>query len=183
MHVDLILTHAAERVVRVVGQPLRLRAVAVAAEIGTHDGEVLRKLRRDEVPRDVRQRVAVQQQNRRSFSADAADDLHFRVGRLNRETLEAFEHGSLLQALDLDRGRQRKKTCGSHVASGCIAFATAESLLAPVSGYRFTREPDPATGYRELRIGRAPPHELTRAMQLATRSGRLREPGEDLLGG
>ena len=40
--VDLVLRHAPERVIAVVRQPARLAAVAVAAQIGGHDREVVR---------------------------------------------------------------------------------------------------------------------------------------------
>ena len=39
---------------------------------------------------------------------------------------------------------------GGHVATGCIVRTTAEVLLAVLDDVRFTREPDPATGYAEL---------------------------------
>ena len=41
---------------------------------------------------------------------------------------------------------------GGHVAPGCTVRTTAELLLVLLPGYRFSREPDPATGYLELRI-------------------------------
>lgn len=41
---------------------------------------------------------------------------------------------------------------GGHVAPGCIVRTTAEVLLAVLDDLRFTREPDPATGYAELVI-------------------------------
>ncbi len=40
-HLDLVLRHRALRIVRVVGQPLRLAAVAVAAQVGGDDRELL----------------------------------------------------------------------------------------------------------------------------------------------
>ena len=39
---------------------------------------------------------------------------------------------------------------GGHVAPGCIVRTTAEILLAVLEDVRFSREPDPATGYAEL---------------------------------
>ena len=41
---------------------------------------------------------------------------------------------------------------GGHVAPGCIVRTTAEILLVLLDDVRFTREPDAATGYAELRI-------------------------------
>ena len=39
---------------------------------------------------------------------------------------------------------------GGHVTRGCIVRTTAEVLLALLPDWRFDREPDPVTGYREL---------------------------------
>jgi predicted DNA-binding protein with PD1-like motif len=39
---------------------------------------------------------------------------------------------------------------GGHVAYGCTVRTTAEVLLALLSDWHFSREPDPATGYDEL---------------------------------
>lgn len=44
---------------------------------------------------------------------------------------------------------------GGHVAYGCIVRTTAELLFALLPEWRFTREPDAATGYDELAICRA----------------------------
>ena len=41
---------------------------------------------------------------------------------------------------------------GGHVAPGCIVRTTAEVLLALLPDWRFSREPDAATGYDELVI-------------------------------
>lgn len=41
---------------------------------------------------------------------------------------------------------------GGHVAPGCIVLTTAEVLLALLSDWQFTREPDSLTGYDELVI-------------------------------
>lgn len=41
---------------------------------------------------------------------------------------------------------------GGHVAAGCIVRTTAELLLALLPEHRFSREPDPQTGYAELKI-------------------------------
>ena len=49
---------------------------------------------------------------------------------------------------------------GGHLAYGCMVRTTAEVLLAVLPEWRFTREPDPATGFEELtvkpRAGAAP---------------------------
>ena len=39
---------------------------------------------------------------------------------------------------------------GGHVAAGCIVRTTAELVLALLPGHAFTREMDPASGYKEL---------------------------------
>ena len=67
--VDLVLRHRALRVVRVIGQALRLAAVAVAAQIRGDDRELLGEPRRDVAPRVMRQRRTVQQQQRRAAAA------------------------------------------------------------------------------------------------------------------
>ena len=41
---------------------------------------------------------------------------------------------------------------GGHVSKGCVVRTTAEILVAKLDGLRFSREDDPATGYRELKI-------------------------------
>ena len=61
----LVLSHRPERIAAVVRAAVRLRAVAVAAQIGRHDGEILRQSRRDLVPHHVGERIAVQEQKRR----------------------------------------------------------------------------------------------------------------------
>lgn len=42
------------------------------------------------------------------------------------------------------------KVVGGHVAPGCIVRTTAEILLALLPDVRFSREPDPASGWDEL---------------------------------
>ena len=61
---DLVLRHAAERIVAVIFAPARFSAVAVAAEVRRDHGEILREPRRDEMPVRVRERIAVQEQHR-----------------------------------------------------------------------------------------------------------------------
>lgn len=39
---------------------------------------------------------------------------------------------------------------GGHVAAGCVVRTTAELLLALLPGHAFSRETDPASGYKEL---------------------------------
>lgn len=39
---------------------------------------------------------------------------------------------------------------GGHMGPGCVVRTTAEVLVALLPGHRFSREIDPATGYKEL---------------------------------
>lgn len=51
----------------------------------------------------------------------------------------------------------RGRVFGGHVAYGCTVRTTAELLLALLPGWRFTREPDAATGFDELNATPTPP--------------------------
>ncbi|QPF72210.1 DNA-binding protein [Roseateles sp. DAIF2] len=44
------------------------------------------------------------------------------------------------------------RVLGGHVAPGCLVRTTAELLLLWLPDWDFAREPDPATGYPELRV-------------------------------
>lgn len=46
------------------------------------------------------------------------------------------------------------RVTGGHAAYGCIVRTTAEVLLALLPEWRFSREPDAATGYAELQLTR-----------------------------
>ena len=89
---DLVQRHATEGIVAVIGQPARFGAVTVAAQVGGHDGEMLRKARCDKMPVHMGQRVAVQEQHGRSAAADHPVDLHLGVARLDIEGTESIEH-------------------------------------------------------------------------------------------
>ena len=41
---------------------------------------------------------------------------------------------------------------GGHLLDGCRVYTTAEIALGELPAYRFTREPDPQTGYLELKV-------------------------------
>src|SRR3954454_2267456 len=86
---DLVLRHGAERIAAVVVAARRLLGIAVAAQVGAHHGELLRQPRRDAVPVDVGERIAVHQQHRRSFAAVHGDDA--RARRLDLGAGEVFE--------------------------------------------------------------------------------------------
>ncbi len=59
---NLILPHGAERIVLMIVAARRLFGIAVAAQIGGDDGEVLRQLRREFLPRQMAERIAVHEQ-------------------------------------------------------------------------------------------------------------------------
>jgi predicted DNA-binding protein with PD1-like motif len=42
------------------------------------------------------------------------------------------------------------RVVGGHMGAGCVVRTTAEVLVALLPGHRFSREHDPATGYKEL---------------------------------
>ncbi|MGH8619588.1 MAG: PPC domain-containing DNA-binding protein [Burkholderiales bacterium] len=46
----------------------------------------------------------------------------------------------------------RGKVTGGHLLAGALVHTTVEALLLPLPRHRFSREPDAATGYRELVI-------------------------------
>ena len=63
---DLILGQGTLRIIDVIRPSRRLRAVAVAAQIGDHDSELDGEARSQFAPHQMGLRVAVQQQERRS---------------------------------------------------------------------------------------------------------------------
>src|SRR5262249_50658973 len=69
---------------------------AVAAQIGAHHGEASHQLRRDEVPADVRLRIAMEEQDRRTRAADREMDRGFT--RFDPPRGEAFEHAGVYSA-------------------------------------------------------------------------------------
>ena len=91
-HLDLVLRHGAERIAGVVLAARRLLGIAVAAQVGGHHGELLGQPRRDLVPGQVRERIAVHQQHRRPLAAVHRDDAG--AGGLDLGAGEAFEHAT-----------------------------------------------------------------------------------------
>jgi predicted DNA-binding protein with PD1-like motif len=51
------------------------------------------------------------------------------------------------------------RVVGGHVADGCIVRTTAEILLALLPAYHFSREPDAASGWKELAVRSIPGHD------------------------
>ena len=79
------------------------------------------------------------------------DELHHAVGDLEILTL-AGTLGAGGAHLHMSVSDADGRVLGGHVAPGCIVRTTAEVLVALLDDVRFTREPDPATGYAELAI-------------------------------
>lgn len=44
------------------------------------------------------------------------------------------------------------RTIGGHLLEGCLIYTTAEIIIGILPHYRFQREPDSTTGFRELAI-------------------------------
>ncbi len=66
--------HGALAIGRVLGVRFRHRGPAVAGQVGDHEGEMRRQLRRHAMPHHVALRMAVQQKQRRPAAADAGED-------------------------------------------------------------------------------------------------------------
>ena len=77
-HLDLVLRHGAERIVVVVVAARRLFGIAIAAQIGGDHGEVLGQPRREFLPGQVAERIAVHEQKRRPAAAMHGDDARAR---------------------------------------------------------------------------------------------------------
>ena len=88
-HLDLVLRHGAERIAGMVVAARRLFGIAIAAQIGRHHGEFPRQRRRELVPGQMRERIAVHQQQRRPAAAGDGDDA--RAAGLDLGAGEAFE--------------------------------------------------------------------------------------------
>ena len=70
-HLHHVGRHRALRVAGVAASLVGLRRIAIAAQVGAHDGERLRERGRDPMPHRVRLRIAVQQQQRRTAAANS----------------------------------------------------------------------------------------------------------------
>src|ERR1700729_4257400 len=73
-HVELILAHGAERIVLVIVAARHFFGIAITAQVSGDDGEFLRKFRREFLPRQMAERIAVQKEKRRAFAALERDD-------------------------------------------------------------------------------------------------------------
>ena len=120
---DLVLRHRALGVMNVGRAAIGLVGIAVAAKIGTYDGEAVRKRRRDLVPHRMRLRVTVKQKQRRPAAADGDVDPGASGRDLSRdELLEKRRHGQ--------PSRSSRFAFAGSGAYGC-AFATPKSSAAP----------------------------------------------------
>src|SRR6266513_2770598 len=94
---DHVLCHCTLRIRDVLRIAHGLRRIAIPAKVGANNGEPMRKRRRNLEPDRMRLRISVQQQQRRSGTADGATNLGAR--RLNskrRETGEEIRFGHRL---------------------------------------------------------------------------------------
>jgi hypothetical protein len=66
--------HGALAIGSMIGVRFRHRGPAVAGQVGDHEGEMRRKLRRHTMPHHIALRVPVQQKQRRPAAADAGED-------------------------------------------------------------------------------------------------------------
>jgi len=104
--IDLILSHGPERVVDVVGATIgRADAVAVAAEVRRDNVKPFCQAARDLVPRRVRERVAVQQQERRAVSGVPEEDVC--TAGPNPPRFEALEQANIGRKLRRCHRRRR----------------------------------------------------------------------------
>jgi predicted DNA-binding protein with PD1-like motif len=85
-------------------------------------------------------------------------------------TLSASSGSHLHASLADSRGA----CIGGHLKEGSIVFTTAEVVVGILEGTRFSREPDEATGWKELVIGQRSAKALTRPARSAPRRARSR---------
>ena len=86
---DLVARHRPFRVRLMIRRRLRLRALAVAPQVGSDDGEPVGQIRGHRVPHQVRLRMAMQKQERRAAAAVA--DPQRRLARVHQGQLESRE--------------------------------------------------------------------------------------------
>src|SRR3954453_7557888 len=91
-YLDLILRHGTERIAGMVVAARRLFGIAVAAQVGRHHGKFFCQPRGDLVPRDMRKRIAVHQQEWRALAAMKREDAGATC--LDLGAGEPFEHPS-----------------------------------------------------------------------------------------
>jgi hypothetical protein len=124
-HFDHVERHRALRVVRVIRRVGRLAAVAVAAEVRHDDRVVFGEVGRDFVPRHVRLRRAVNQEQRRTIAA--ADDVDVGAGCLDAFVLEARREEMERVGVLLGGDRTASGQCGAGGRGGQFQeFAAVE---------------------------------------------------------
>src|SRR6266446_1596427 len=125
-HLDLVLCHRPERIVDVVFAAIvGADAIAVAAQIRRDDMKALGETAGDLVPRDMGQRVAVQQQQRRAVAAMSQMDAGAARGDLRPS--KAFEHSALRRCTPTGNLPQRwaHVWLNSSPAAATVALMTA----------------------------------------------------------
>jgi len=58
--------------------------------------------------------------------------------------------------LHIALARRDGQCVGGHLVEGCFVHTTAELIVGELPDLEFHREPDPETGYRELRVDNRP---------------------------
>jgi predicted DNA-binding protein with PD1-like motif len=58
--------------------------------------------------------------------------------------------------LHIALARRDGQCVGGHLVEGCVVHTTAELIVGELPDLEFHREPDPETGYRELRVDNRP---------------------------
>jgi hypothetical protein len=94
---ELILRHGAKGIVAVILAARRLFRIPVTAQIGRYHGEIPREPRRDFVPGEMRERIAMHEQERRPAAAGERDNP--RAAGLYLTAGEAVEHGNWREAV------------------------------------------------------------------------------------
>src|SRR5215467_1174969 len=116
---DLIDRHGAEGIIRMIGATRRLFGIAIAAQIGGDNGELLGEARREFVPGQMTERIAVHEQKRRPLAGMHGDDA--RTAGLDLGVGEIFEHCAcdhLRRGLSSPSSPQRALTAAMSSAAG-----------------------------------------------------------------
>src|SRR5207237_1055192 len=87
---DQVLGHRSFRIVVVIWPISRFRAVAIAAQVGCHHGEILSKTRSNFMPHHMGLRIAMQQQQRETISL--FDQANSCPTGIDLSLLKALEH-------------------------------------------------------------------------------------------
>ena len=105
---NLVTRHGPFRIGLVIRGRRWLGASAVTTQVGRHDSEVFRQPRRHPVPDDMRLRIAVEEQQRRTGAADAQTDCRFADVKMMK--FKASKHWTLSE-LEAEAQRLTKPSC------------------------------------------------------------------------